>query len=252
MTIQPSWIPFLSLASGLALLIPASRWLGARIQRLVFMLTGNTMVALYVYFVLLLPGTLLHEWSHWLTARLLGVRTAGMTLRPQVGSGNKAQFGSVTIGRSDPVRESLIGVAPLLIGSAAVLAIASWRFGPLSPTLSSLELVQDFLSALMRAPDAWIWLYVMLAISNAMLPSASDRASWHWAALIIALIVAGAYLLGIWEQIPATALAPLQRGAVYLAGVFISAALLDVLLCGILWAMETTIGWLLGRQVKTR
>lgn len=248
---QPSWTPLLSLIVGLALLIPTSRWLGTRIQRLVFMFTGNATVALYVYFVLLLPGTLLHELSHWLTARLLGVRTAGITLRPQVGHGNKAQFGSVTIGHTDPIRESLIGAAPLLIGSAVVVAIASWHLSSLSLISSPIELAKEFFGALMRVPDAWLWLYIMLAISNAMLPSASDRQSWHWAALILALIIASAYLLGIGEHIPATAFAPLQHGAAYLATVFISTALLDVLLGSILWAIEEIVGWLLGRRVKT-
>jgi hypothetical protein len=248
---QPSWTPLLSLVLGLAVLIPASRWLGTRIQRLVFLFTGNTTVALYVYFVLLLPGTLLHELSHWLTARLLGVRTAGITLRPRVGRDNKAQFGSVTIGRTDPIRESLIGVAPLLIGSAVVVAIAAWHLRPLPLASSPIELL-DILAALVRVPDAWLWLYIMLAISNAMLPSASDRQSWHWAALIIALIIASAYLLGIGEQIPATAFTPLQHGIAYLATVFISTALLDVLLGSILWTMEEIAGWLLGRRVEAR
>jgi hypothetical protein len=248
---QPSWTPLLSLVLGLALLIPTSRWLGTRIQRLVFMFTGDATIALYVYFVLLLPGTLLHELSHWLTAKLLGVRTAGMTLRPKVGRGNQAQFGSVTIGRTDPIRESLIGVAPLLIGSAVVVAIASWQLRSLSLASSPIELAQEVLVALIRMPDAGLWLYIMLSISNAMLPSASDRQSWHWAALIVVLIIVSAYLLGIGEQISGAAFAPLQHGAAYLAAVFIGTALLDALLSSLLWALEQLFGWLLGRRVTT-
>jgi hypothetical protein len=248
--IPSPWLPFWGSVIGLALLVPISRWFGTRIQRLVFLLTGNATAALYVYFVLLLPGTMIHELSHWLTARLLGVRTAGITVRPKVGRGTKAQFGSVTIGRTDPIRESLIGVAPLLVGSILVLVIASWRFGPLSSTPSPIELGQEFLAALAHAPDAWLWLYVMLAISNAMLPSASDRQSWHWAALIIVLIGAAAYLLGLGPWIPPAAFAHLQRGASYLATVFIGTALLDILLGSILWMIEFITGGLLGRRVK--
>jgi hypothetical protein len=44
----------------------------------------------------------------------------------------------------------------------------------------------------LHAPDAWIWAYVVFAVSNTMLPSRADVHAWPFlaAALIIAAVIA--------------------------------------------------------------
>ena len=63
------------------------------------------------------PGVALHELSHALMARLLGVQTANLTMVPRRQADGHVRLGSVQVERVDVIRGSLIGLAPLLVGS---------------------------------------------------------------------------------------------------------------------------------------
>src|SRR5512147_2293768 len=88
------------------------RWLHRHIQGLALILTGDAGCAIRFLFYLLMPGVLLHEMSHYVMARLLLVRTGAF--RVGIGNTNRRQvsLGSVNIERTDPIRESLVGIAP--------------------------------------------------------------------------------------------------------------------------------------------
>ena len=54
----------------------------------------------------------------------------------------------------------------------------AWRAG-------SLELLVEALRGLWRTNDIFVWAYLFFAISNAMMPSASDRRAWPAFGLIL-------------------------------------------------------------------
>lgn len=116
------------------------RWLQQHIQGLTFAVTGNPGCAVRALFLILLPGVLLHEASHWLVANLVGVRTGKVSIGLGKMRGKHFSLGSVTVERSDPLRESLIGVAPFLFGLLAVWLLMGIGFGLWSPD----DLVQAF------------------------------------------------------------------------------------------------------------
>src|SRR5512135_1604730 len=111
------------------LTILLQQWLHRHIQGFGLALTGNPGCAVRLLFYLLLPGILLHEGSHYLVAKLLFVRTNGINIG--VGRAKKKQIslGSVNIDRTDPVRESLIGVAPFIVGIGAIWLLVGAAFG---------------------------------------------------------------------------------------------------------------------------
>jgi len=121
------------------LLHPLNRWISSHVQGVAFLLTGSQSVAMWLFWVLFLPGTLLHEFSHWLVAVLLRVKTSKFSLWPKVKRGGQLQLGSVQVDVADPFRHSLIGLAPLIFGSLAVLIIGQGRLdlGRLGLALSS-------------------------------------------------------------------------------------------------------------------
>lgn len=221
-----------------------------RIQGLVFLVTGNEGAATLAHFLLLLPGILVHELSHWLAARLLGVRVGSIAIGPERKRGRQLRLGSVQIGRADPVRESLIGLAPLVTGSALVLLLARWGFGLLpTQSLAATEWPARLLACL-QAPDAWLWVYLIFATSNAMLPSAADRRPWRTFILYLALVAALAYLLvgiprgaGVW-------LAWGLRLLSYLAYAFTLTAVIDAAVLLVLLLLESAIAHLTGRRIR--
>jgi hypothetical protein len=178
-----------------------THWITKHIQGVGYMLTGDGQIALLLYFVLILPGVLLHEISHAVVAWVLRVRVRHLSIGiRRKKAGNKVALGSVDIARTDPIRGSLIGLAPLIAGCAAILLISNWGL-----RMDGFELEgQAFWKELRRVyqvPDFWLWVYLVLAIGNAMLPSAADRQSWGVALLFAAFAGIVLYFTGLLDTL---------------------------------------------------
>jgi len=225
------------------------RQLHRHIQGLVLLLTGDDNLAALAHFILLFPGIVVHEMSHWAAAKLLGVRVGPISIGPRRKRGRQMRFGSVQIARADPVRESLIGLAPLLSGTALVLLLARWGFGLLPDTSVKPAQWPAALVACLRAADAWLWVYLIFAVSNAMLPSASDRRAWRTFALYLALVFVVAYLL---VGIPRGSEVWLGWGLrllSYLPYAFTLTGAIDLAAVAVVFLLECLAGRVTGRRV---
>jgi hypothetical protein len=248
------WSVFFWLIVSFFLIYPLKRWISSHIQGVAFLLTGSPKVAMWVYWALFLPGTFLHEFSHWLTANLLGVKTTRFSLWPQLKKGGELQMGAVVIQVSDPVRHSLIGLAPLIFGSLAVLLIGQGRLelGRLGEALSSgeVETMGQALARIVLLPDVWLWVYLIFAISNAMLPSASDRESWRTVLLYLTLALALAVGLGLSPSMPPQLQTIGLTVITYLLSAFVITIGVDLFFLLIIAVTETLATWMLGRRVQ--
>ena len=106
------------------LLVPLlflQRSLHREIQAILLLLTRRSDIALTIFAILFFPGVLLHESSHWLMARMLGVKTGRFSLIPKPMANGRLRLGYVETATPDIVRDALIGVAPLLAGGAFVI-----------------------------------------------------------------------------------------------------------------------------------
>ncbi len=232
-------------AASLVVLIAMQRWMTGSLQRLLVRLLGSPRRALMVYAFLLLPGVTLHEASHWLSARLLGVRATSFSLLPRLTRDGNLRLGYVQVEAVDPVRASLIGAAPLVAGTAVL-----WLLGPrvLSWDVLGQAAVQghagellDGLKAVTRIPAWGLWLYLAVVVSNTMLPSRADRAAWGWVA-IAALLTGGSLLLFGWGDAAANlAHAPVRAILTYLAAAFTLTAVLDMIVGLPLWMLEVAL-----------
>jgi hypothetical protein len=233
-------------------LVLINRWLTEALHRVGFLFFGADEAAVILYYILLLPGVVLHECSHWLTATLLDVPTKGISLLPQMRSGGEVQLGSVNVRRSDAIRESLIGLAPLLTGASVILLLARWRLSLDMPLPLETGAIMQTLAKSLQTPDALLWLYLLFSVSNAMLPSESDREPWLPVLAFVGLVAAGVYLTGLVRQVPASAAVWLGRGASYLNFVFALAVAVDIPVLLSLLGLEKAGEMLLGRKVEYR
>ncbi|GAP62662.1 hypothetical protein ARMA_1085 [Ardenticatena maritima] len=168
-----------------------------------YLLTNSERAAYYLYALVLLPGTLLHETSHWFMAKLMRVPTSGFSLIPRFENGQLV-MGHVLVRKSDPIRSALVGLAPLFVGTVVVVTIATRIFGMTWPFLFFEETItwRDMLALfwqevhrIQSVPDAPLWFYILFSVSNAMVPSESDRVEWRraffWVALFTFLLIFG-------------------------------------------------------------
>ena len=163
------------------------------------------------------------------------------------------RMGSVRIAHTDPFRASLIGVAPLISGSIAILIIGQLilGFGDLGEVLLNREWEQVWENILLhlQTPDFWLWLYLIFAISNAMLPSETDREPWRPVLLFMGLVALLFYLSGWMHQTPEVVTNASLTGLSYLAYAFSLTVLVDAIFIAVIFVLEKLVSRLTGKRV---
>jgi hypothetical protein len=224
-----------------------------RLQEVALLITGHIDAAIYLYAIPLLPGVALHEFSHAVMARLLGVPVRRMRLLPERQRGGTVRLGSVEVLRSDSLRSSLIGAAPLLTGLLALGLIGWAAFDGTAIAAAvdggSLRAIADSVLATLRAPDALVWFYFVFAIANSMLPSPSDTQSWPPVLGFVAAASAAAALIGGSGLIEALA-PPILLTLRWLAAALAITAFVDVIVIALLWIAARGLERFMRRRVE--
>ncbi len=106
----------------ITLLLFLSKVLTLSLAGFFYSLTRSHSATVNLLAILFLPGTILHELAHLLTAGIMLVPVGDLEVIPVI-SDNGVQLGSVQIGQTDPIRRMLIGFAPIFFGVLVILGI---------------------------------------------------------------------------------------------------------------------------------
>ena len=230
-------------AVSLLALAGLSRLISLRIHATVYLLTRAEGLAVAAYFLLMLPGVFVHEAAHWVVAKFLGLRPGKFTVWPKR-HGRMVTLGSVTMRSGGIWLDSLVGIAPLVAGTALVALLSRNLFSAaqLDQMIRKPDAVGwlDALGGAVARPDSVLQLYLIFTIANGMMPSAPDREPIKPVLVYIALaaavyLIAGLPLAPFADTLAALA-APLMR---------VNAALvITVLLDLVIFAALTLAFWL--------
>lgn len=187
-------------------LVFLQRFLHREIQVVILLITRNLQLTLAIFSILFFPGVFLHEGSHFLMAKILRVRTGKFSVFPKPLPNGKLQMGYVEVEKTDFIRDSLIGLAPIIAGTLfiAYVGIVRLQLDTLWDVLRNgqTELFWLGVGLLPTITDFYLWFYLTFAISSTMLPSESDRHAWLplgiWIIVLFALAIlsgAGTWLL---------------------------------------------------------
>ena len=251
MSLLSSW---LWLVLALAPLLFLERWIHRHVQGLGLLLTRDPDLALILYSLFFLPGIIVHEGSHWLMATVLLVRAPKISVWPRRQADGTLRLGYVETEKVDFLRESLIGAAPLIAGCGAILLIGYRRLavGPIGQALAAGDLgrVIQALGSTLTASDILIWLYLIFAISNAMMPSASDRRAWPLLLLLLTVLGGLIYWAGFGQILALRLVDPLASGLRVIASAFSLTVLIDLAAAGLVWAVEAGLSRMMGMRVE--
>ncbi|MBP9669957.1 hypothetical protein KBD75_01000 [Candidatus Woesebacteria bacterium] len=138
------------------------------------LLFSSTKPGIGLYSLVFLPGTIIHELSHWIVAEILQVRTGEISIFPDEDHGDSNQrLGSVATESTDPFRGFLIGLAPFVSGLLILVVLGQ---------------------LLSRGWDIYAWwqliliVYGIIVVGNSMMISSSDRKSWPFIVIFFILI----------------------------------------------------------------
>lgn len=162
----------------LLLLFLFSKALINALAHLIFHLTKSHRAVILVLATLFLPGTIIHELAHAITAGVLMVPVGEVEFTPQIHEGG-IKLGSAKIGRSDPLRTALISLAPTLLGLALIL-----------------------IPLFYLKPSFFVYLilfYLIFVVSNTMFSSKKDLEGVVAGLILMVSILVAFYLLGFRE-----------------------------------------------------
>jgi hypothetical protein len=235
-------------------LLLLERWVHRHMQGIGLLITRDPDLATLVYSMVFFPGVALHESSHWITAKLLGVQTGRFSLWPRRQPDGTLRLGFVETVKIDFLREAMIGVAPLVAGSLVVVLIGYSRLGvgPLGAAIASgdvADISQKFIASLQTA-DALIWLYLLFVVSNSMMPSASDRRAWMPMVILVGLIGIGLYYVGAVPVVMQSVGEPVAAGVRAVASAFSITIGVNLLIIPLIWGVEKLLVRLTGLQVN--
>jgi len=256
MTLSNLLAPWLMLAGVLILLTYAEKWVHRHLYGVGWVLTNSKKTATALYYVLLLPGVFVHEFTQYLVAGALNVRIRRVIAWPEAQDNGTLRLNFITIQRARPLERAIIGAAPLGVGLTLVWVISTQILN-LEEVLNALlqgdaNLLAPALRELGSTPDFYLWLYLMFAIGNAMLPTPADREGWPLVLGVFGVILVFLLIIGVGEVLLQTFTGPVAHGVELLATAFLMVLLVQVPAMIAIAILEAVAGRITGRHFEYR
>jgi len=159
-----------------------SRILSRSISAALFKITNNPYGSLRIFHFLFLPGIIVHEMAHLLSAEVMFVKTHGLSLSP-VRNGDQLTMGSVQIEKTDPIRRAIIGFAPVLVGILLIGIGTFFLLSDKSPFSLTINYILIFI--------------IVFEVGNTMFSSRRDLEGTVELVLFAFLLIGLLYVLGI-------------------------------------------------------
>lgn len=171
----------------LSLLLLFSMIIPSLLVQIFYYFTRSHKASIYLLSFIILPGTLVHELAHLLTAGGMLVRVGEVSLFPEIKE-HGVKLGHVEIEKTDFIRRALIGLAPVLFGMGILVG--------------GISLANNFYFQQGQYP---IWLvlilfYLVVVIGNTMFSSKKDLEGTLGFLVLVTSIAGAIYFLG-WNEL---------------------------------------------------
>jgi hypothetical protein len=184
----------------LALFRQIERWLHQHIFKVGWLLTNSFQTTTILYYIVFLPGILLHEFTVWMVAWLLRLQAERAIGFPEQQDIGELRLNFIRVSPSaGALRYELIRYAPVLAGVVCLWAIASqifrWQETASVSSFASVDELTRAVDRLTRTADFWLWFYLAFTVANTMFPSTSPRQSAGRKGILLLAVAASVYFL---------------------------------------------------------
>lgn len=183
-------VTLVAIGVGVALVLTLGRWIERLNQRCwAIVFAGNFERARSVSFLVLAPGVIIHELSHFLMALLMGEKvdlSKSSLFHPvyDAATGHWRLGQIVHTEAPDPWRNLLIGAAPLVFGPVVLIGLLLWLGTPLPKSVDPITVLptiwEAFKAAGWKAP---LLFYAFFNLGTTVLVSPQDMQQLRPAAI---------------------------------------------------------------------
>jgi hypothetical protein len=224
--------PWLLLAAVIVPLIYTEKWIHSHLYGVGWLMTNDYKSATALYYVLLMPGVFVHEFTQYLMAGALNVKIKRVIAWPEEQKDGTLRLNFVQVVKANRAQRAIIGAVPLIVGLALVWLLSS-RVLDLDNVISAigtgdLTLIAEAARRAASAPDFFLWLYFIFTISNAMLPTSADREGWPLVLILFAGTIGFLVLIGVGDVLLETFTGPVAHGVEQVATAFATVLLVEV------------------------
>ena len=235
--------PWVALATILVPLVFLERWIHQHLYGMGWLMTQDKERATLLYYLIFLPGVLLHEITQWAAAGMLKIRVKKIKVWPRPQNNGTLRLDFVQVQKAGHFASAFIGLAPFLAGLGLVLLISQRVLDvqrlQMAVSTGALDVIWVELERLFAVPDFWLWLYLLFAVGNTMLPTAADRAEWPLIFGIIGAVAVILLAMGLGNALVVPALqGPIADALTTLMRAFGVVLVLDCLIVVILALLE--------------
>lgn len=217
-----------------------------------WLLTKNLQTTTIIFYLVFLPGVVLHEFVLWLMAGFLNVRAERALQWPEAQAMAELRLTFVKISRSaGAVRLALIAAAPFITGVlfiwyAATEALRIPQFITVAQA-GGLDGMGSAVRLLVNQPNFALWVYLILTVANTMLPDPKMLTGWRSIAFAVGIGVILLWVTQAGQSVFQNALLPqLGNIAEILLVTLPVIVLINLLSAGLLGAFEAVYERLTG------
>jgi hypothetical protein len=224
--------PWIELAAVLIILIYVEKWIHSHLYGVGWLLTNDKKTATALYYLLLSPGVFVHEFTQYLVAGALNVKIKRVMAWPEAQEDGTLRLNFVQIKDANRLQAAVIGAIPFLVGLGLVWVISNHilNMEDLMAALAAADitLIGKAVQNLASTPDFYLWLYLMFAIGNAMLPTPADREGWPLLFAVFVVIIAILVIIGTGDVLLKTFTGPVAHGVDLLTTAFATVLVVEV------------------------
>ncbi len=202
------------------------RWLYQHIFKVGWLLTKNLRTTTILFYVFFLPGVLVYEFIYWLAAGFLDVRAERAFTWPEAQQIAELRLNFVKLSKAaGAFRIALISIAPFVIGTLIIWLVAHGILNvdafAANVRANGLRDLGGALEQLLTAPDFFLWVYILFAIGNTMMPAWADLRGARIVLIVLAVVFGILFALGVGvDVIRDTILTPLMEAVSVVSTVF--------------------------------
>lgn len=204
-----------------------------------------------------MPGVVLHEFSVWFMAGILNVRAERAIQWPEAQEIAELRLNFIKLSKNaNLLKVAIISLTPLLVGLSVVWFIANYVLnvrGFLDIMSSGrLEDVSAATNLMTATPDFWLWVYLLFAISNTMMPNFENLRGGRIVLIGLGVIFVALLIIGVSNEVLLSLSDTLNDGANILAGTFAVIIGFNLLVVGVLGTIESIIERITGDSATFR